>query len=219
MLTTRKFAQATSIYNKRFVSYLDATTLKNKHPELLSHQHKYKIIDVREPVEYQHKHLLNSTNIPLSTMDSDGWKKQVTDLLEKGENPELVIVHCKSGMRARKATEKFLKEFPQIFEGDKAITVVDGGIDDLCKTGMVGVEDAAKSNVWSIDRQVRFTAGSLVATGVALAATGIAPTAGLALSGFIGCGLVFSAVTDTCGMGMMLAKYGPWNKPKLPKPQ
>ena len=31
------------------------------------------------------------------------------------------------------------------------------------------------------------------------------------LSAFIGAGLVFAGVTDTCGMGMMLAKM-PWNR-------
>jgi len=29
--------------------------------------------------------------------------------------------------------------------------------------------------------------------------------------GFVGCGLVFAGVTDTCGMGMMLAKMS-WNR-------
>jgi hypothetical protein len=32
-----------------------------------------------------------------------------------------------------------------------------------------------------------------------------------ALSGFIGAGLVFAGVTDTCGMGLLLARM-PWNK-------
>jgi predicted branched-subunit amino acid permease len=31
------------------------------------------------------------------------------------------------------------------------------------------------------------------------------------LSAFIGAGLVFAGVTDTCGMGMLLARM-PWNK-------
>ena len=30
------------------------------------------------------------------------------------------------------------------------------------------------------------------------------------LSGFVGVGLVFAGVTDTCGMGMILARM-PWN--------
>jgi hypothetical protein len=31
------------------------------------------------------------------------------------------------------------------------------------------------------------------------------------LSAFVGAGLVFAGVTDTCGMGMIIAKM-PWNR-------
>jgi hypothetical protein len=33
----------------------------------------------------------------------------------------------------------------------------------------------------------------------------------IGLSAFVGAGLVFAGVTDTCGMGMMLARM-PWNQ-------
>ena len=33
----------------------------------------------------------------------------------------------------------------------------------------------------------------------------------ISLSAFVGAGLVFSGITDTCAMGIMLAKM-PWNK-------
>ena len=66
--------------------------------------------------------------------------------------------------------------------------------------------------VWALERQVRFVAGLLVLLGVLLSL--VSPWFVL-LSGFIGAGLTFSAVTDTCGMGMMLARM-PWNrKPKM----
>ena len=35
----------------------------------------------------------------------------------------------------------------------------------------------------------------------------------LGLSAFVGAGLVFAGITDTCGMGMMLARM-PWNQVK-----
>jgi hypothetical protein len=66
----------------------------------------------------------------------------------------------------------------------------------------------------SLERQVRICAGSIVAIGAALAAFGPDPTwqkVGAGIAGFIGCGLVFAGVTDTCGMAMMLAKM-PWNQ-------
>jgi hypothetical protein len=34
---------------------------------------------------------------------------------------------------------------------------------------------------------------------------------GFALSAFVGAGLVFAGVTDTCGMGMLIARM-PWNR-------
>ncbi len=60
----------------------------------------------------------------------------------------------------------------------------------------------------SLERQVRIAAGSLVLLGVALAYF-VHPYL-IGLSAFVGAGLVFAGVTDTCGMGMMLAKM-PWN--------
>mgnify|MGYP003572779105 FL=1 len=61
----------------------------------------------------------------------------------------------------------------------------------------------------SLERQVRIAAGSLVVLGVAL---GFAVHPGFfGLAGFVGAGLVFAGLTDTCGMGMVLARM-PWNR-------
>ena len=66
-----------------------------------------------------------------------------------------------------------------------------------------------ESKVRSLERQVRFTAGLIVLIGVGLAAA--AGPYFLLIPAFIGAGLVFSSVTDTCTMGMILARM-PWNK-------
>ena len=63
--------------------------------------------------------------------------------------------------------------------------------------------------VMSLERQVRIAAGSLVLLGVALAWF-VHPNF-IAISAFVGAGLVFAGVTDTCGMGLLLAKM-PWNR-------
>ena len=63
--------------------------------------------------------------------------------------------------------------------------------------------------VMSLERQVRIAAGSLVVIG-AVVGQFVHP-GGFGLSAFIGAGLVFAGVTDTCGMGMMIAKM-PWNR-------
>jgi hypothetical protein len=60
-----------------------------------------------------------------------------------------------------------------------------------------------------LERQVRFAAGLLVLTGVLLSI--FVHSYFIGLAGFVGAGLVFAAVTDTCAMGMFLLKM-PWNK-------
>ena len=60
----------------------------------------------------------------------------------------------------------------------------------------------------SLERQVRIAAGLLVLLGTAFG--WFVHPAFLGLSAFVGAGLVFAGVTDTCGMGMLLARM-PWN--------
>ena len=61
----------------------------------------------------------------------------------------------------------------------------------------------------SLERQVRILAGALVLLGAMLA--WFVHPAFVFLSGFIGAGLVFAGVTDTCGMAMALGRM-PWNQ-------
>ncbi len=61
----------------------------------------------------------------------------------------------------------------------------------------------------SLERQVRIAAGFLVFTGVILGATVNSSFYGL--SGFVGAGLMFAGITDTCMMGMLIVRM-PWNK-------
>ena len=65
----------------------------------------------------------------------------------------------------------------------------------------------------SLERQVRIAAGSLVVLGAAL--SWLLHPAFIALSAFVGAGLIFAGVTDTCGMGMLLARM-PWNQTTAP---
>ena len=61
----------------------------------------------------------------------------------------------------------------------------------------------------SLERQVRIVAGLMVLVGAVLGF--FVHPYWIALSAFVGAGLVFAGVTDTCGMGLMLAKM-PWNQ-------
>lgn len=63
---------------------------------------------------------------------------------------------------------------------------------------------------WAMERQVRLAAGSLVLAGLLV---GRRRPAARWLSAGVAGGLVFSAVTDTCGMARVLAKL-PHNRPR-----
>ncbi len=60
----------------------------------------------------------------------------------------------------------------------------------------------------SLERQVRIAAGLLVLIGVGLS---FVHPYWIGLSAFVGAGLTFAGITDTCGMGLLLARM-PWNK-------
>ncbi len=72
-----------------------------------------------------------------------------------------------------------------------------------------GLPVAHGRKIMSLERQVRIAAGSLVVLGTALGFW-VHPAC-LGLSAFIGAGLVVSGITDTCGLGMVLARM-PWNR-------
>ena len=62
----------------------------------------------------------------------------------------------------------------------------------------------------SLERQVRIVAGAMAAIGGILALA-VNPLWAI-LPAFVGSGLVFAGVTDTCGMAMVLSKL-PYNRP------
>jgi rhodanese-related sulfurtransferase len=156
---------------------------------------KIDLIDVRTPVEYREVHVSFARNIPLDQLDP----AQVIQARNGSANEPLYII-CRSGGRSLQACERFLKA------GFTNVVNVEGGT-LACQT--VGLPLAQGKKAISLERQVRITAGSLVLLGLALG--WLVHPYFLGLSAFIGAGLVFAGVTDTCGMGMMLAKM-PWNQ-------
>ena len=61
---------------------------------------------------------------------------------------------------------------------------------------------------WALERQVRLVAGLLTVLGLGLS---LVWPAAIVLAWLIPLGLIFAAVTDSCTMGMLLAKL-PWNR-------
>ena len=150
------------------------------------------MIDVRTPAEYQEVHVEGSYLLPLHELS----RERVEALEADGK---ALLLMCRSGKRAAQAQ----KELAGL---GIAATVVEGGIEGWMQEDQP-VNRGRK--VISLERQVRIAAGSLVLLGVGLSfAFG---TGWLGLSAFVGAGLVFAGITDTCGMGMMLARM-PWNQ-------
>lgn len=152
------------------------------------------IVDVREFSEYDAERVEGATLASLSALD------QNLGLIER-DRP--VYLMCRSGKRAQQAAERLSGQ------GFTDLRVIDGGLQGWSEAGLP--VERGSGRVWSLERQVRFVAGLFVLTGILLSLT--SPWFVL-LSAFVGAGLTFSAITDTCGMGMMLARM-PWNqKPK-----
>ncbi len=62
---------------------------------------------------------------------------------------------------------------------------------------------------WSIERQVRFFAGTIILIGLALGCT--LSMTWLGLSAFIALGMVFSALANSYALGNIL-QWMPWNR-------
>ena len=156
---------------------------------------KIDLIDVRTPVEFRELHTTVARNAPLDRLDPVALMQA-----RNGNRDEPLYLICRSGSRGRQACEKFLAA------GFTNIVNIEGGTLACVEAGLPVVR--GKQAV-SLERQVRIAAGSLVLLGVLLG--WLVHPAFLGLSAFVGAGLVFAGITDTCGMGMMLARM-PWNQ-------
>lgn len=152
------------------------------------------IIDVREFSEFGSERVQGARLMPLSN-----FEKHTNDI----DRSKPVYLMCRSGGRAKQAAEKLVSK------GFRDVHVIEGGMTAWRNANLPAIR--GESKVWSLERQVRFAAGSLAVLGVLLSL--IVHPYFVWLSAFVGAGLVFAAVTDTCGMAMMLARM-PWNQSK-----
>jgi rhodanese-related sulfurtransferase len=153
------------------------------------------VIDVRTPVEFREVHVDATRNVPLDRL-------QPTQFMEArgAESSQPLYVFCRSGNRAQKACQQFIDA------GFKNVVLVEGGVQAWEANGLPVVRG---KKAISLERQVRIAAGFLVLVGTILGFT-VHPYL-LALPAFVGAGLMFAGITDTCGMGMLLARM-PWNQ-------
>lgn len=114
-------------------------------------------------------------------------------------NGERIYVMCKSGVRASKAAEKLEKA------GYENVAIIRGGISSLYGKD----ELVCENKKMSMERQVRIVAGSLVLIGSILAL--FVNIYFALLPAFVGCGLMYAGISNTCAMATLLGKL-PWNK-------
>ena len=162
--------------------------------DLIESGKSIELIDVRTPVEFREVHVSVARNIPLDLLDA----KAVASGVAQSHGPVYVI--CKSGSRGRQACEKL------IAAGRTNVFNVEGGTSAWEQAGLPVVR--GKKSM-SLERQVRIAAGSLVLSGAVLSQ--LVHPWWIGLSGFVGAGLIFAGITDTCGMGLLLARM-PWNR-------
>ncbi len=157
------------------------------------------IIDVRTPAEFESARAKYAKSFPLNSLNPQSIQSQRTT---QSDHPLYLI--CKMGGRSMKACEQFVAAgFPNVVN-------VTGGTDAWVAAGHPAVHGERK--VMALDRQMRITAGLFVLLGVVLSIW--FPWA-IWIAGFIGAGLLFSGITDTCGMVAVLAKM-PWNQQTKP---
>ncbi|MFK7776911.1 MAG: rhodanese-like domain-containing protein [Gimesia sp.] len=174
------------------------TDIKVIKPEALAKLHDEKdiqLIDVRTPAEFREIHTPLAVNIPLDILNAEKVKQS-----HNGSGADPIYLICQSGNRSSRACQKLIEA------GVTNVVSVEGGTTAWAQQGLP--VNRGKKTI-SLERQVRIAAGFLVLTG-ALLGMFVNPWFS-GLSAFVGAGLMFAGITDTCGMAMMLAKM-PWNQ-------
>ena len=160
----------------------DLESLGHEHPEL-------RMIDVRTPAEFASGHIGGSYNVPLP--DLAEHRQELTSALA---GP--VVLICRSGRRADTASDQLHAA------GFDDVHVLAGGVAAWEASGRPLLQ-LEESRGWTIERQVRFVAGAIVA---AATAASIWWTPARFVAGLLGLGLVVAALTDSCAIGSVLAR-------------
>jgi rhodanese-related sulfurtransferase len=150
------------------------------------------IVDVRTPGEFETAHVAGSINLPLDQVDAH-LERLVNDAGGR------ILLMCQSGNRATAACTKLVNA------GLTGASIIAGGINAWIAAG--GPVERGRER-WSLERQVRLVAGLIVLLSVV--ASLWVPEARF-VAGFVGAGLTFAAMTNTCTMGMLLSRL-PYNR-------
>lgn len=150
------------------------------------------LVDVREPGEFEREHIAGAQSLPMSAFD-----------VSRLPHDRMIVLCCQSGARSSRALAQLEAA------GFSDVAHLDGGLSAWKAAQLTTSIDITQPI--SIMRQVQIVAGSLALLG-ALLAWLVSPWF-IVLSGFVGAGLMFAGISDTCMMAMLLAKL-PYNRPK-----
>lgn len=167
--------------------------------KLISNGKAANLIDVRTPAEFESIHVPGAQSLPLDTLDCAALLAR----RDKTGAGSPIYILCHSGVRAKKAAEKFAAV------GFHDCVVVEGGTQAWAEAGLP-VERGERS-VLPLDRQLQITIGTIVLAGVLL--SHFLNPAWIWLSGFAGCGLIFAGLSGICPMRSLIALM-PWNQGK-----
>lgn len=152
------------------------------------------LIDVRTPAEYREVHIEFARNVPLDQLDPKALAK-----LRSDHANEPIYVVCRTGSRGNQACEKLSGA------GLNAVNVEGGTL----AWDAAGLPVVRGKKTISLERQVRIAIGFIVLSSAVLGALHHPYWIGLAA--FMGAGLIFSGITDFCGLALILGRM-PWNQ-------
>jgi rhodanese-related sulfurtransferase len=174
--------------------YAGEIMIRELTPESVTEARDAVLIDVREYPEFAAGAIAKSRLVPLSTL------KRAAENWDRGG--EYIFV-CTVGQRSMTAAQQMAAA------GFANVANLAGGIDAWRGAGLP--LERLETKVWSLERQVRAIAGSLVV---------ITAVLGLTVSRwffagtiFVGAGLAFAGISNICMMATLLGKM-PWNKPR-----
>lgn len=166
---------------------IDTATLKT-----LLDEDKAVLIDVREDMEYAREHIAGARHVPLSRFDAAEFPT---------DSGKIAVFCCASGNRTTANADRLTAV------GLKDVRQLAGGL-SAWKAAGLPVMLNRKAPI-DIIRQVQIGAGSMIIAGAVFAAL-VSPWF-IALSGFVGAGLLVAGITGKCGLARVLTLM-PWNR-------
>lgn len=161
----------------------------------LSKKGGFDMIDVRTRPEFYEVHAVGALCVPLDTLHPE---MIMASRGERAKEPLYII--CRTGGRSSQACSAFAKA------GFDNVVNIEGGTLAWVAAGL-SVNRGTKM-MMSLERQVRIFAGLMIVAGTFLARMN--PWF-LVVPGIVGASLAFGGLSNSCGMGVLLAKM-PWNK-------